>query len=133
MDSDNPRSSYEVNGSDHDARAPRGSSKHRRVTIEEVEDEDTASKGIWSIEDYGQFAAEPLRQGITHFKDLLAEQEAMKQNLHVPFQDEEDWGLARWLFRQTTQSGADEFLKLPIVSHLTVNVELELVTYNRLS
>ncbi|KAL7278907.1 hypothetical protein ACG7TL_006738 [Trametes sanguinea] len=93
--------------------------KRRRVIIEEVEDEEYAQQDPWVMESYDASVAEPLGVGITHFEDLLAEQDAMKQSPHAPFTDEEEWGLARWLLRQTTQTGADEFLKLPITRNRT--------------
>ncbi|CDO74891.1 hypothetical protein BN946_scf184461.g3 [Trametes cinnabarina] len=89
-------------------------SKRRCVIIEEIEDEDYALKEPWVIESYEQSATEPFRFGVMHFENLFTEQEAMQQSPYAPFKDEEEWGLARWLFRQTTQTGADEFLKLPI-------------------
>ncbi|KAJ3003315.1 hypothetical protein NUW54_g5367 [Trametes sanguinea] len=77
--------------------------------IEEVEDEDFASREPWVIESYAGSAAEALGAGITHFEDLLAEQEAMQHSPYAPFNNAEEWGLARWLLKQTTQRGADEF------------------------
>lgn len=90
--------------------------KLRRVTILEVEDE--GDEHAWSQEAFPTPVATPLGEGITPFHDLQAEQESLKQRRHAPFKGEDEWKLVKWLLRRTTQEGADEFLKLPIVSDL---------------
>lgn len=90
------------------------SSKRRRVTVEEIEDAD-AGHGPWVCEDYPGSVAESLGEAVTHFEDLRREQNAQRQSPHAPFADEEEWGLAKWLAKRTTQGGVDEYCKLPIV------------------
>ncbi|CDO75908.1 hypothetical protein BN946_scf184877.g2 [Trametes cinnabarina] len=93
--------------------------KRRRVMVEEVEDEDMPGAHPWIAEDYPGRAAETLGRGITHFDDLCSEQEALGQAAHAPFADDDKWGLAKWLISETTQTGLDKFLKLPITRNKT--------------
>lgn len=90
--------------------------KLRRVIIEEVEDEEGGIAEPWTAETFPTPVAVDLGKGTTHFEDLRAEQEGQGLPAEAPFEDGEEWGLAKWLLRQATQTGIDEFLKLPIVS-----------------
>ena len=58
----------------------------------------------------------PLGSGVTLFSDVLDEQMSMQEQPYAPFKDCKEWGLVKWLMQQTNQSGADEYLKLEIVS-----------------
>lgn len=87
--------------------------KRRRVTIEEVDEEDDRS---WTYKKFPRPVTTTQGKGVTVFSDLLAEQRSMGEDPYSPFRDHKEWGLAKWLMRQTTQKGADEYLKLEIVS-----------------
>ncbi len=93
----------------------RDSSKRRRVTVEEVEDEE-GGHGPWVCTEYPGLVAQSLGEAVTHFEDCRREQEALGQGVHAPFADDEEWGMAKWLMKRPTQTGIDEMCKLPIVS-----------------
>ncbi|KAI0824458.1 hypothetical protein BC628DRAFT_1411047 [Trametes gibbosa] len=93
--------------------------KRCRVTIEEVEDEDSEGQSAWVREEYPGLVATSLGQAVTHFKAQHAEQTALKQSPHAPFTDNEEWGLAKWLVKRGTHTGIDEFCKLPITRNRT--------------
>ncbi|OJT11723.1 hypothetical protein TRAPUB_11785, partial [Trametes pubescens] len=93
-------------------------SKRRRVTVEEVEDVD-GGRGPWVCVDYPGLVAQSLGVAVTHFEDLRQEQESLREPPHAPFANEEEWGLVKWLINRTTQTGADEFCKLPITRNRT--------------
>ena len=88
--------------------------KRRRVTIEEVEDE--SDENSWTHEQYPEEVATSLGAGMTVFSDILEEQKSMQEGPYTPFRDRKEWGLVKWLMRRTNQTGADEYLKLEIVS-----------------
>lgn len=90
------------------------SAKRRRVTVEEVEDIDT-DLGPWICEDYPGLVAVSFGRAVTHFEDMRREQEALGQSVHGPFDDDEEWALAKWLAKRATHTGIDELCKLPIV------------------
>lgn len=96
--------------------------KRRRVTVEDVKDADEQG-APWISERYPGSVAAGLGTGVTHYEDLRAEQAALREPPEAPFLDTEEWGLARWLMKRTTQTAADEYCKLPIVcqddSHAT--------------
>ena len=90
------------------------SQKRPRVTVEEVEDEEADAP--WQ---YMPFPGEPgqtFGEDVTMFESLRAAQVLRGEHPHAPFQDDEEWGLAKWLMREVTQGGVDSFAKLPIVS-----------------
>nr|VWO96661.1 Polyribonucleotide nucleotidyltransferase (EC (Polynucleotide phosphorylase) (PNPase) [Ganoderma boninense] len=89
-------------------------SKRRRVTVEEVEDEES-SRAPWEHEAYLGEAGRTEGEGTTYFEALRAEQTEHGRCQYFPFADDEEWGLADWLLDSTTQGGADKFCKLPIV------------------
>jgi hypothetical protein len=90
-------------------------SKRTRVTVEEVEDEDAPRR---YAEEYPERVADILGMGKTKFEEIREEQIQMgfENNPCAPFDDEEEWELARWLAKQVSQTATEEFLKLPIVS-----------------
>ncbi|RDX43467.1 hypothetical protein OH76DRAFT_1361159 [Lentinus brumalis] len=98
-----------VQPDNHDTRA----FKRRRVTVEEVEDED--APGTWSHEPYPSAAGVPIGKGTTFFESLRTRQTEQGIDAHAPFQDDEEWGLAKWLITEVTQGGVDRFSKLPIM------------------
>lgn len=89
-------------------------SKWRRITVEEVKDEDTLP---WIHENYPQPVATPLGQGVTAFRDVLQEQKSMLAAPYAPFRDLKEWEVVKWLMRRTTQTGVSEYLKLDSVCY----------------
>lgn len=85
------------------------------MTVEDVEDVDSEDLGPWICEDHPGLVAVSLGHAVTHFEDLQREREALGQTAHGPFANDEEWGLAKWLAKRATQTGIDEFCKLPIV------------------
>ncbi|KAG2152586.1 uncharacterized protein EDB93DRAFT_1239922 [Suillus bovinus] len=71
-------------------------SKTRRVTVEDVANEDD-----------GNFIFEKYQQ----------DKEDEGEDEWAPFCDREEWELAEWLIRSLGQTRTDEFLKLPILPH----------------
>lgn len=98
-------------------------SKRRRVTVEEIEDIE-GGHGPWVCTDYPGLVAKSLGAAVTHFENYCKEQEALGESAYGPFTDEEEWGLVKWMMKRTTQTGIDEFCKLPIV-RLSFEVYLE--------
>ncbi len=92
------------------------SQKRRRVTVEEVMDEDNMGGEAWEYTTYEGEVATPLAEGTTFFEAHRKDQQSRNEDPHAPFQDEEEWGLVQWLMKNTTQGGVDSFAKLPIVS-----------------
>ncbi|KAG1807924.1 hypothetical protein EV424DRAFT_1575547 [Suillus variegatus] len=92
--------------------------KHRRVTIEEVEDEDHAQYFEQCVG-----AGQTLREGKTGFERFQEYKECMGEDKWAPFDDgyvaREEWGLAKWLVKNLGQTRTDEFLKLPITQNRT--------------
>ncbi|KAM5541925.1 hypothetical protein V8D89_004235 [Ganoderma adspersum] len=87
--------------------------KRRRVMVEQVENE-SANENTWTHKRYPGEVETSLGEGITVFSDILEEQKSMQEQLYALFKDHKEWGLVKWLMRQTNQSGADEYLKLEI-------------------
>ncbi|KAG0692373.1 hypothetical protein DFH29DRAFT_985800 [Suillus ampliporus] len=52
------------------------------------------------------------------FHDIRAQQEARGLDPWAPFTDAEEWGLVKWLVSRVGQNAIDEFMKLPLTSHL---------------
>ncbi|KAG2151133.1 uncharacterized protein EDB93DRAFT_1240176 [Suillus bovinus] len=52
------------------------------------------------------------------FQDIRAQQEAQGLDPWAPFTDEKEWGLVKWLVSRVGHTAIDEFLKLPITSHM---------------
>ncbi|KAL1943791.1 hypothetical protein VTO73DRAFT_3609 [Trametes versicolor] len=92
------------------------SAKRRRVTVEEVDEENEAP---WVQEKYPRSVAAVFGRGVTAFEDMRSEQDSMGSGPHAPFQDAEEWGVVKWLMRRTNQVGADEFLKLDATRNRT--------------
>ncbi|KAI0741314.1 hypothetical protein C8Q80DRAFT_1273779 [Daedaleopsis nitida] len=98
--------------------APR---KRRRVTVQEVEDEEGTQRGAqsWAYEHYTGDTARVLGETATLFERLYDQQSNNQELPCAPFLDREEWELAHWLMTDTTQSGADRFCKLPITRNRT--------------
>jgi hypothetical protein len=56
----------------------------------------------------------------TAFESMKDSQDASGQGAYAPFKDRGEWELAAWLVKNVNQRGTDEFLKLPIVSHVRI-------------
>ncbi|KAG1815868.1 hypothetical protein EV424DRAFT_1626783 [Suillus variegatus] len=95
-------------------------SKTRRVTVEDVADEDEGN----SIVNRRYFEQCPdaswtLREGQTKFEQYQQDKEDEGEDEWAPFCDKEEWELAEWLIRSLGQTCTDEFLKLPITQNRT--------------
>ncbi|KAG1878582.1 hypothetical protein C8R48DRAFT_752658 [Suillus tomentosus] len=93
-------------------------SKTRRVTVEEVEDEDGMS-----FTNNGRYfeprtdAGWALHEGETSFEKYRTYQEEEGEDPWSPFEDKEEWDLAHWLIKNLGQMRTEEFLKLPITQN----------------
>ncbi|KAG0696903.1 hypothetical protein DFH29DRAFT_812529 [Suillus ampliporus] len=90
-------------------------SKSRRVTVEDVTDEED---GRQYFEPYPE-AGWTLREGQTSFERHQQYKESEGEDKWAPFGNEEEWGLAEWLVKSLGQTKTDEFLKLPITLNRT--------------
>jgi len=80
----------------------------KRARVEEVEDEEVYPR-------YAQdfpISPELLGMGQTLFEVICEDQQNKGQAPWAPFEDQEDWELARWLAQNVTQTAAKEFLKM---------------------
>jgi len=91
----------------------------RRARVEEVEDEEAGDQSRW-IEDFPRPAGVRGEAAQSYFEKVRAVQEERGEDPWAPFEDEEEWELAQWLLLNVGQNATDKFLKLPIVSRLTV-------------
>ncbi|KAJ6533437.1 Zn-finger domain-containing protein [Mycena vulgaris] len=93
--------------------------RSRRATVEEVMDEDDPQNFARFVEPYEDEksgrppAGRPLRRGETLFQHMRARQEAAGATKFAPFQDGDEWDLARWLSKNVSQTATDEYLELP--------------------
>lgn len=55
-------------------------------------------------------------EGCTKFEHIHNEQVLTDAKIWGPFQDEEEWELAKWLIKNVGHGQADSLLKLPTVS-----------------
>ena len=96
------------------------SSSSQQACVEEVEDEEAGGSPRW-VEDYPGNAGETKSQGQSYFECW---REAQKENEYepwAPFKDLEEWELAQWIMQSGLSQGAtDKYLKLPIVSLITM-------------
>ncbi|KAG0698831.1 hypothetical protein DFH29DRAFT_983729 [Suillus ampliporus] len=94
--------------------------KTRRVTVEEVEDED----GMLFPNNRRYFEPQPdagwaLHEGETSFERYRTYQEEEGEDPWSSFEDAEEWDLAQWLVKNLGQMWTDKFLKLPITQNRT--------------
>ncbi|KAJ6467139.1 hypothetical protein C8R47DRAFT_1303645 [Mycena vitilis] len=91
----------------------------RRATVEEVPDEDDPQNFSRFVEPYEDVesgrpaAGRPLRRGETLFERMRAHQETTGESKYSPFQDGDEWELARWLSKNVNQSTTEEYMRLP--------------------
>ncbi|KAJ7196887.1 hypothetical protein B0H12DRAFT_1038122 [Mycena haematopus] len=87
--------------------------KRPRATVEEVEDED--ERWVQPF-DEKHYAGSTIRPCKTEFQRTRERQQKEKQAPWYPFEDEDEWELARWLMTSgVSQTKTDEYLKLKIV------------------
>ncbi|KAL0575162.1 hypothetical protein V5O48_006805 [Marasmius crinis-equi] len=110
-----PPPSPPLPGSDVPRTRPR---KIQRVEIEEVEDEDVATRtrDLRWIEDFAGGAGATFGAAGTIFEEIRSEQMKTNSVPCTPFEDEDEWDLIRWLVLSgTSLAKVDEFLRLPVV------------------
>ncbi|EIW84144.1 hypothetical protein CONPUDRAFT_88466 [Coniophora puteana RWD-64-598 SS2] len=104
------------------------SGESQRAYVEEVPDGDDEPTPVISemrwCQDYNQVntdadAGYAYKQVPTLFEQIRDVQDAKKMSVYGPFADEDDWELARWLWDNCTQSGADKLLKMKITQQRT--------------
>ena len=89
---------------------------NRSESVEEVEDEDTPGR---YAEDYNpENVAHILRKSQSDFETLKDDQNkaGLAEKPWAPFEDEGEWELAQFLIKEVSQTAANKYLKLPIVS-----------------
>jgi hypothetical protein len=86
-----------------------------RAAVEEAVDEDRSSTCF--IEDFpANFGAGAVwGEEIPIFEKLRQEQDEKNASRWGPFEDQDEWDLARWLIRNTGQNQTNAFLNLKIV------------------
>jgi len=70
----------------------------------------------WLIQPYLGQVATVVREANVLFDAVHKEQDIQGNNPAAPFDDEEEWDLAKWLVKNVSQTGIKEFTKLAIVS-----------------
>lgn len=68
------------------------------------------------VQDFPTPAGTPGDRGATEFEVIEKVANERGWGKWGPFESEKEWELARWLFKNSTQSRTDEFLKMDIVS-----------------
>ena len=91
----------------------------RRARVEEVEDEEAGGLRRW-VEDYPQPAGTAGTASPSYFEQVRAEQVRRGQDPWAPFEDQDEWELAEWLMMNVGQNATDSYLKLPIVSRISI-------------
>ncbi|KAH9856106.1 hypothetical protein C2E23DRAFT_722345, partial [Lenzites betulinus] len=95
--------------------------RHRATVEDDLEEEEEIEQGglpwkAW-VEDYpaSEAPGQTFGEEQTVFERILAEQQAQGQSPWNPFEDLEEWDLARWMVTSgLTQASIDKFLKLNI-------------------
>ena len=97
----------------------------RRPTVEEVPDEDAPLPPLSTPASHAVFV-EPFPEegkaravwgtGTLHFESICHAQESAGDAKWGPFEDEEEWQLAKWLISNVSKKQTDAYLRLPIVS-----------------
>ncbi|EPQ51466.1 hypothetical protein GLOTRDRAFT_132835 [Gloeophyllum trabeum ATCC 11539] len=87
------------------------------VTLEDIDDDELTDRMRQRfVESFPGDAGTPIRPGMTSFDEIRARQRTGDVGAWGPFEDEDDWMLARWLVRNVGQRQADELLKLGMIS-----------------
>lgn len=90
--------------------APEPLPRSRRTTVEEVPDEGDPENFTRFVETF-EGAGKPLRTGQTLFEQMRARQKADGVAKFSPFQDGDEWDLARWLSKHVSQTATEEYLE----------------------
>jgi hypothetical protein len=87
------------------------------VTVEDVEEEDQEQKSIYYVEAFpiNLGAGAVWGEDVPFFENLRREQEETRSSRWGPFEDEDEWELAKWLIRNVGQKQINAFLNLDIV------------------
>ncbi|KAJ8495203.1 hypothetical protein ONZ45_g12952 [Pleurotus djamor] len=85
-------------------------------SMEEVSD-DNEEAGCY-IRDYPAHrqAGATFGEGLTSFQAIRDDQILQGGAVYGPFENDDDWELAKWLIKNVGHNQAEEFLKLPIIS-----------------
>ncbi|KAL0067725.1 hypothetical protein AAF712_005165 [Marasmius tenuissimus] len=86
---------------------------HRGVEIIDVEDDEVWINHFPSKKQAGYAYGE----GQTPFEGIRDDQISRGADVYGPFQDKEEWGLAKWLIKNVGHNATEEFLKLPIIQN----------------
>ena len=70
----------------------------------------------WFIHSYPGPVATVVGEADTLFDMICKEQDMQGNNPAAPFDNEEEWDLAKWLIKNVSQTGIEEFTRLAIVS-----------------
>ncbi|KAH7917895.1 hypothetical protein BV22DRAFT_1025530 [Leucogyrophana mollusca] len=70
-------------------------------------------------DNYCRPAASVVGEGQTTFERYSNHQQNCQQHPFAPFEDEEEWSLAKWMMENLGQTRIDEYLKLPITRNRT--------------
>ncbi|KAG1770175.1 hypothetical protein EDD22DRAFT_977202 [Suillus occidentalis] len=75
---------------------------------------------VWMrfVQSYPGQVVKTLGEAESMFHSIRAKQVALGLDLWVPFADEEEWVLVKWLIARVGQMVINEFLKLPITHHM---------------
>jgi hypothetical protein len=95
--------------------------RSKRAWVEEAEDEDAPEVKRYTQEYPGR-VADTIGTEKTKFEKIREDQKMEGLEPEAPFADEEEWELVKWLMKNVGQTKADDFLKIPIVSILLLNL-----------
>jgi hypothetical protein len=96
---------------------------HDEAADDQHEDDDNLATPMRYVEAFPGPAGVPLRTEKTRFENLLEIQRLEGKDPWYPFASRREWGLVEWLMKNVGQKSTDEYLQLPIVSFLFVQVE----------
>ncbi|OBZ76392.1 hypothetical protein A0H81_03784 [Grifola frondosa] len=94
---------------DQDAALP------RRVRVEEVRDEEYPEARYSQCPPIDHQGGAAYGKAATQFEEIHDNQVLNRCDIYGPFQDEDEWQLAKWLIKNVGHGQAEEFLKLPII------------------
>lgn len=96
----------------------------KRARVEEVADQDApgAARTARYPVPYPGRAGEALDKQETMFHKMQEDQklDGDEENPWAPFDNQDEWELARWLMKNVGQKKTNEFLQLPIVSYRSI-------------
>ena len=72
------------------------------------------------IESYPGDAGQVIEKSKTRFEEWFENQRNEQKIQWDPFASEEEWALCMWLIKNVGQKSTDDFLKLPIVSKISM-------------